>query len=48
MTTTTKSLISNKLGWTRNETQSESIRLNISNINDNNDDEKIIIIVVNK
>jgi hypothetical protein len=43
VTTTTKLLIPNKLGYARNETQSESIRLEISNINDNNnDDEKNI------
>jgi hypothetical protein len=37
-TTTTKSLIPNKLGQARNETQSESIRSKMSNINDNNED----------
>jgi hypothetical protein len=36
--TTTKPLIPNKLGEARNETQSKSIRSEISNINDNNDD----------
>jgi hypothetical protein len=39
-TTTTKPLISNKLGWARNETQSESIRSKISNINDYNEDDE--------
>jgi hypothetical protein len=35
--TTTKPLIPNKLGYARNETQSESIRSKISNISDNNE-----------
>jgi hypothetical protein len=39
-TTTTKLLISNKLGYARNEIQSKSIRSKISNINDNIDDVK--------
>jgi hypothetical protein len=49
ITTTTKSLISNKLRYARNETQSESIRSKVSNISDNNEyDEKKIIIIINK
>jgi hypothetical protein len=55
ITTTTKPLISNKLRYARNETQSESIRSKVSNISDNNEyDEKkkiinkIIIIIINK
>jgi hypothetical protein len=48
-TTTTKFLIPNKLGYARNETQSESVRSEISNINDNNnDDEKILILIIDK
>jgi hypothetical protein len=35
-TTTTKPLIPNKLGYTRNKTQSESTKSKISNISDNN------------
>jgi hypothetical protein len=49
ITTTTKPLISNKLRYARNETQSESIRSKVSNISDNNEyDEKKIIIIINK
>jgi hypothetical protein len=36
-TTTTKPLIPNKLGYARNEIQSENIRSKISNISDNNE-----------
>jgi hypothetical protein len=39
-TTITKPLLPNKLGYVRNEIQSESIRSEISNMNDNDDDEK--------
>jgi hypothetical protein len=39
-TTTTNPLIPNKLGYTRNETQSKNIRSKISNINDNNEDDE--------
>jgi hypothetical protein len=38
--TTTKPLNPNKLGQARNETQCESIRSEILNINDNNDDDE--------
>jgi hypothetical protein len=40
---TTTPLILNKLGYGRNEIQSESIRSDSSNINNNNDDNEIII-----
>jgi hypothetical protein len=43
---TINSLIPNKLGYTRNETQSKNITLKISNINDNNEDDEIIIIII--
>jgi hypothetical protein len=43
-TISTKFLISNKLGYARNEIKTESIKSKISNINNNNkDDEKIVI-----
>jgi hypothetical protein len=45
-TTTTKPLISNKLEYVRNKTQSKNIMSKISNINDNNDDEITIIIII--